>query len=98
MVNKRFKYLNVFTFFGGKMVSITLSVPEEVRKLMKSFPEMNWSGFVRKQIEEKAMNLTKIEKLKKQLEKEKEVINWSVKLQRVSRSGRLIELKNKGLI
>jgi hypothetical protein len=80
------------------MVSITLSVPEEVRELMKSFPEMNWSGFVRKKIEEKAKNLTEIEKLKKQLEKENENIDWSVKLQRISRSNRLKELKSKGLL
>jgi hypothetical protein len=80
------------------MVSITLSVPEEVRELMKSFPEMNWSGFVRKKIEEKAKNLTEIEKLKKQLEKENENIDWSVKLQRTSRSNRLKELKSKGLL
>ncbi|MFT4305190.1 MAG: hypothetical protein ACMXX8_03780 [Candidatus Woesearchaeota archaeon] len=80
------------------MVSITLSVPEDVRKLMKSFPEMNWSGFVRKKIEEKARNLSEIEKLKKQLEKEESNIDWSVKLQRASRSNRLKELKNKGLL
>ena len=80
------------------MVSITLSVPEEVRKLMKSFPEMNWSGFVRKQIEEKANNLAKIEEFKKQFEKEKEGVAWSVKLQRTSRSGRLKDLRSKGLL
>lgn len=80
------------------MVSITLSVPEEVRKLMKSFPEMNWSGFIRKKIEEKAKNLTEIEKLKKELEKEESNIDWSVKLQKTSRSNRLNELKSKGLL
>ena len=33
------------------MVSITLSVPEDVRHKMDMFPEINWSGFVRKSIE-----------------------------------------------
>jgi len=36
--------------------------------------------------------------LLKQIEKEKEIIDWSVKLQRVSRKGRFAELKKRGLI
>ena len=81
------------------MVSITVTVPDEVRSLMKKFPEMNWSGFVRKTIEEKAKELASIEKIKEELAKEeKDIIDWSVKLQRASRSGRLETLKKKGLI
>tara|TARA_Y100000310_G_scaffold324835_1_gene387233 strand:+ start:10694 stop:10939 length:246 start_codon:yes stop_codon:yes gene_type:complete len=80
------------------MVSITLSVPEETRKLMKQFPEMNWSGFVRKQIEEKSHNLQVVEKLQKQLEKESEINEWAVKLTRRSRKDRASELRKKGLI
>ena len=70
------------------MVSITVSVPNETKELMKKFEEMNWSGFVKKSIEEKTRQLEKIEALKKQLEEEQEITNWSVKLQRVSRSDR----------
>ncbi len=80
------------------MVSITLSVPEETRELMKHFPEMNWSGFVRKTIEEKTKQLSQLEKLRKQIEKEQDKTDWSVKLQHASRSGRLEELKKKGLL
>ena len=82
------------------MVSITLSVPEDTRRLMKQFPEINWSGFVRKSIEQKARQLAAFERLKKQLEskEEQEIIDWSVKLQRASRSGRLDALKKKGLL
>lgn len=80
------------------MVSITVSVPEDTKKLMKQFDEMNWSGFVKKAIKRKAEQLKKIEALKKQLEEEQEIIDWSVKLQRASRSGRLEELKKKGLL
>lgn len=82
------------------MVSITLSIPEEVRKLMKQFPEMNWSGFIRRVIEKKARRLVEFEKLRKQLESEEEqkIIDWSVKLQRASRSGRLDTLRKKGMI
>lgn len=80
------------------MVSITVSVPEEIRRIMKKFPEMNWSGFVRKSIEQKALKLEKLEELQKQIQSESKIVDWSVKLQRASRSGRLQELKEKGLI
>ncbi len=80
------------------MVSITVSVPPETRELMKRFPEMNWSGFVRKSIEEKARKLAQVEEWKSRLESQKEMIEWSVRLQRASRSGRYKELKRKGLI
>ena len=80
------------------MVSITVSVPAEIKELMNKFEEMNWSGFVKKSIEEKARKLAKFEELKKQMEDEQEITDWSVKLQRASRSGRLDALKRKGLI
>ena len=80
------------------MVSITVSVPSKTKDLMKEFPEMNWSGFVKKSIEEKAKRLAKLEELNIGLEAEQDITDWSVKLQRVSRSGRLDELKRKGLI
>ena len=64
------------------MVSITLSVPEDVRKLMKEFPEVNWSALVRKVIIEKAKQLEMKEIILKDLEKEKGEIDWSVKLAR----------------
>ena len=101
---EKFKYFNVFTFLHinslFKMVSITLSIPKEVREQMKRFPEINWSGFVRKVVEEKTRQLAWKEELLKKLEspEEKELIDWSVKLQRASRKGRLEELKKRGLI
>lgn len=80
------------------MVSITISVPSKTKELMKEFPEMNWSGYVKKSIEEKVKRLAKLEELKTELEAEHDITDWSVKLQRASRSGRLDELKRKGLI
>ncbi len=80
------------------MVSITVSVPPKVKELMKEFSEVNWSGFVKKSIEEKVKRLAKFEELKKDMESEQETVDWSVKLQRASRNGRLDELKRKGLI
>ena len=67
------------------MVSITLSVPEETRKIMKQFPEINWSGLVRACINEKAKKLALREQLLGQLEKEKDFINWSVDVVRKGR-------------
>jgi hypothetical protein len=80
------------------MVSVTLSVPKEVRAKMEKFPEMNWSGFIRKSIIEKTEELSRQEELLKMFKKEKEIIDWSVKLQRKARKGRLEELKKKGLL
>ena len=67
------------------MASITLSVPEEVRKLMKKFPEVNWSGLIRKTIEEKTKQLALKEEFLKEFEKEKEFNEWAVKLIREGR-------------
>ncbi len=81
------------------MVSITVSVPPDVRQLMKRFPEINWSGFVRKSIIQKTRAMEKFEQMKKKfLEDETEITDWSVKLQIASREGRLDILKKKGLI
>lgn len=75
-----------------KMVSITISVPEEIRTLMKKFPEINWSGLVRKSIQEKAKQLAVKEELLNQLKNEKEFINWSVDLGKKAKKGRLSRL------
>ena len=65
---------------------------------MKEFSEVNWSGFVRRAIEEKTKSIEKLAQIEKELDKEKETTDWAVKLQRASRTGRLDELKKKGLI
>lgn len=70
------------------MVSITLSVPEEIRELMKKFPEVNWSGLVRACIVERAKKLALKEELLKQLGKEKQFNEWSVSLIREGRKSR----------
>lgn len=88
-------------FFNVKvinMVSITLSVPEEVKRKMDHFSEINWSGFVREKIIEKASQLSWKEEMLKKLEEEEEFTDWNVKLIRAGRKGRLEELKKKGLI
>ena len=77
------------------MATITVSVPD---KLIKRFPEVNWSGILRKAVEEKTGKLEKLERLKKEFEAEREMTDWAVKLQRASRRGRLEALKEKGLL
>jgi len=67
------------------MVSITISIPEEIRKIMKQSPEVNWSALVRKVITEKAKQLAIKEELLKQLQEEKEFEEWAVDLVRKGR-------------
>lgn len=67
------------------MVSVTISVPEEIRKLMKRFPEVNWSGLVRQSITEKAKQLALKEEMLKDLDKEKEFNEWAVNIVRTGR-------------
>jgi len=52
-----------------------------------------------KDIKDSGINVSiLVERIAKQLEEEKEMTDWSVKLQRASRRGRLDALKKKGLI
>lgn len=80
------------------MVSITLSVSPEVRKEMKQFPEVNWSGFVRQCIEEKAKKLAWKREMMAKLKQEEDFTEWAVELGKEARAGRFKELKKKGLI
>ncbi len=67
------------------MVSITLSVSEEVRELMKSHPEINWSALVRQAIFSKAQELALKRKLLLESEKDTEINAWAVELIRKGR-------------
>ncbi len=80
------------------MVSITLSVPEDVKHKMEHFSEINWSGFVRKAIIEKTSYLEWKEKLKMQLVEDEEITHWSRELTRKTRKARIEELRKKGLL
>ncbi|MBU1204230.1 MAG: hypothetical protein KKG60_04145 [Nanoarchaeota archaeon] len=77
------------------MVSITLSIPEQVKHQMNMFTEVNWSGFVRQKIIEKTEEMAWKKKMLQKLEKEEQVNVWAVNLQRKSRKGRFKELKSK---
>lgn len=75
------------------MVSITLSIPEDVRDVMKKFPEINWSGLVRKSIIEKAQELKLKENMLNELKEEESFVRWSVDLGRKAKKGRLKRIK-----
>ena len=77
------------------MVSITLSVSEETKKLMKKFQELNWSGFIRKSIEDKAKELEWKEKILNQLKEEEEFTKWSVELGRKAKKGRMQKISSR---
>lgn len=59
---QRFKYVKTHIYNMGNM---TLSMPEDVLKKMKDFPEIRWSEVARSAIVEKIDKLTLVEKLGK---------------------------------
>lgn len=50
------------------MVSVTLSVPEEMREEMDEHPEINWSEVARQSIDRKLKELQFLEEFKEQSE------------------------------
>lgn len=50
------------------MVSVTLSVPEEMREKMDEHPEINWSEVARQSIDRKLRELEFLEEFKKHSE------------------------------
>ena len=77
------------------MVSITLSVPEETRALMKHFTEINWSGFVRASIEQKVKQLSWRQEMLDKLKGEEAFTEWAVSLGRKAKKGRLGRIASK---
>ena len=73
----------MFNSNDDKMAELKIEIPDELDKEIK---ESNIDVSVL------------VKRLVKQLEEEKEMIDWSVKLQRASRKGRFDELKKKGII
>ena len=45
------------------MVSLTLSIPEDLKKEMEKFPEMNWSVIAREAIRRKLLLLMQLDRL-----------------------------------
>ncbi len=72
------------------MANITLAIPDGLHEKMKKMKEIRWSEIARRAIEKRINGELD--------ESDREAINWAVRLQRSSRSGRLEQLKKKGLI
>ncbi|HLC31477.1 MAG TPA: hypothetical protein VJK51_02325 [Candidatus Nanoarchaeia archaeon] len=80
------------------MVNITLSVNEELKKKMEKFQEINWSGLIRKTLEEKARLLELKEKMLVQIKEEEEFTNWTIDMGRKVKKGMAERLKKEGYI
>lgn len=50
------------------MVSITLSVPEDLKQVMDSFPEINWSAVAREAIKRRISMLEKFKEFTRESE------------------------------
>ena len=81
-----------------KMVSITLSVSEEIREMMKRHPEINWSGLVRNVLIEKAKQMQMKEVFLGQLKKEDNLNEWAIEIGKKGKIERIKQLKKKGLM
>ena len=46
------------------MVTITLAVPEDMKKKMEAFPEMNWSAVAREAFQQKIRDLELLRKFR----------------------------------
>ena len=71
------------------MVNITLAVSTEMKNEMEQFPEINWSGFVRKIIIEKASELEWRQDMLKKLKQEDAsgFTQWTVDMGRKAKKG-----------
>lgn len=80
------------------MVSITVSIPEEIKKKMEQFPEINWSGLVKMIIEKKVQELILKVEMKKRFQDDRDFIDWSVITGKKVKKDIAQRLKKKGLI
>jgi hypothetical protein len=78
------------------MPSITLSVPEKTRELMKRFPEINWSALVRLYIESKAKRLAWKEHMLQQLKSEREFDELTLEIGDKIKKGMWEKYKEEG--
>lgn len=49
--------------FGDKMVNMTISVPEDLKKMIDSHPEINWSEVARQAWKEKVAQLELLDRI-----------------------------------
>ena len=85
--------LNIYTVFIIFMATITLSIPEDLRKKMRKFNEINWSAVSRNAIEKKIAEQELLNNIIMQEEKE---LEWTVELGRNAKKGRAEKLREEG--
>ena len=59
---------------------MTLSIPEELRKKMKQYDEINWSAIVRKILQEKIQKLAWKEEMLKELKEQEKFEKEAIEL------------------
>jgi len=62
------------------MPNLTLSLPEDIKKNIERFPEVNWSALIKKYIESKVNMLVWKEQMLKQLDSEREFDEEALRL------------------
>lgn len=65
---------------------------------MNQFPEINWSGYIRKRIMEKVDELQWDQRMLEKLKKDQALSDWGVDLVEKDREKRVKELRKKGLL
>ncbi len=65
---------------------------------MDRFPEINWSGLVRKTIEQRIAEMIWKEEMRKKLKSEEGFTEWSVELGRKAKKGIVERLKKEGYL
>jgi hypothetical protein len=80
------------------MATITLSIPEDVRKKMKRFDQVNWSSIARKAVIAQIAEIERKEKLRALLKKEEKDLAWTIDLGSQMKKKRIAQLREKGFI
>ena len=75
------------------MATVTLAIPDDLRKKMRKFNEINWSAVSRNAIKKK---IEEQETLNKMLAQENKELAWTVKLGREAKKGRAKKLREEG--
>ncbi|PIN93036.1 hypothetical protein COU54_04770 [Candidatus Pacearchaeota archaeon CG10_big_fil_rev_8_21_14_0_10_31_24] len=80
------------------MVSLTISIPEDLKSKMEQFPEVNWSALVRKTVIERTKELEWRQEMLKKLKEEQEFTNWTIQEGRKVNTNISKKLKKEGLL
>lgn len=78
------------------MPNITISVPEELKKQLEKFPEINWSEVLRELISQKVKRLEILKKLDKMLENSEMTEEDALRLGDKVKQAMWEKLKKKG--